>query len=121
MRSRPSQRSALACWSARAAELPFAWIAADSVYGGERAIRRWAEDHRVGYVLTITSGRRLAMRPVSEWFADQVDARPGNAPLLWQRLSAGDGAKGPRLYDWALVPIAGPRKASSARFWSVVH
>ena len=23
----------------------------------------------------------------------------------WQRLSAGDGAKGPRLYDWALVPL----------------
>ena len=22
----------------------------------------------------------------------------------WQRLSAGDGAKGPRLYDWAYLP-----------------
>lgn len=55
---------------ARAAELPFAWIAGDSVYGGDRAIRRWAEDHRIGYVLTVTSGQRLAMRPVTEWFAD---------------------------------------------------
>ncbi len=92
---------------ARAAELPFAWIAGDSVYGGDRAIRRWAEDHRVGYVLTVTSGQRLAMRPVADWFADQVDARPGNAPPLWQRLSAGDGAKGPRLYDWACLPYRG--------------
>ena len=25
--------------------------------------------------------------------------------------SAGDGAKGPRLYDWALVPLAAPRVA----------
>lgn len=23
----------------------------------------------------------------------------------WERLSAGDGAKGPRLYDWALLPL----------------
>jgi len=26
----------------------------------------------------------------------------------WQRLSAGAGAKGPRLYDWAVMPLAGP-------------
>ena len=30
---------------------------------------------------------------------------PGRA---WQRLPAGDGAKGPRLYDWALADISDP-------------
>ena len=25
----------------------------------------------------------------------------------WQRLSAGDGAKGPRLYDWVCIPYSG--------------
>ena len=92
---------------ARGAGLPFAWIAGDSVYGGDRALRRWAEDHRIGYVLTVTSGQRLAMRPVAEWLADQVEARPEDAPSVWQRLSAGDGAKGPRLYDWACLPYRG--------------
>ena len=92
---------------ARAAQLPFAWIAGDSVYGGDRAIRRWAENHRIGYVLTVTSGQRLAMRPVAEWLTDQIDARPDDAPPVWQRLSAGDGAKGPRLYDWACLPYRG--------------
>jgi len=29
----------------------------------------------------------------------------------WQRLSAGDGAKGPRLYDWARVAIRPLRKS----------
>ena len=29
----------------------------------------------------------------------------------WQRLSAGAGAKGPRLYDWARVPIRPLRRA----------
>ena len=28
-------------------------------------------------------------------------------PAGWQRLSAGDGAKGPRLYDWAYLPYGG--------------
>jgi SRSO17 transposase len=45
---------------AHAAKQPFAWIAGDSVYGGDSAIRRWAEDHRISYELTVTSGQRLA-------------------------------------------------------------
>ena len=77
---------------ARAAGVPFAWIAGDSVYGADSAIRRWAEQHRRGYVLAVTSGQRLAQRPVTTWIEDLPDA-------AWQRLSAGDGAKGPRLYD----------------------
>ena len=85
---------------ARAAGVPFAWITGDSVYGADSAIRRWAERHRCGYVLAITSGQRLAMRPVATWIEDLPDAD-------WQRLSAGDGAKGPRLYDWACLPYNG--------------
>ena len=34
---------------------------------------------------------------MTDWLEDV----PSNA---WQRLSAGDGAKGPRLYDWAWLP-----------------
>ncbi len=85
---------------ARAAGVPFAWIAGDSVYGADSAIRRWAEGHRRGYVLAVTSGQRLGQRPVTTWIEDLADA-------AWQRLSAGDGAKGPRLYDWAHLPCNG--------------
>jgi len=85
---------------ARAAGVPFAWIAGDSVYGADSAIRRWAEGHRRGYVLAVTSGQRLGQRPVTAWIEDLADA-------AWQRLSAGDGAKGPRLYDWAHLPYNG--------------
>jgi SRSO17 transposase len=30
----------------------------------------------------------------------------GRAPPAWQRLSAGDGTKGPRLYDWSHLELA---------------
>jgi SRSO17 transposase len=36
--------------------------------------------------------------------AEALAARPG---LAWRRMSCGDGAKGPRLYDFAQVPDAG--------------
>jgi len=85
---------------ARLAGLPFAWITGDSVYGADRAIRRWAERHRRGYVLTVTSAQRLGLRPVSA----RIEDLPAEA---WQRLSAGDGAKGPRLYDWARLEHRG--------------
>jgi SRSO17 transposase len=85
---------------ARQAGIPFAWITGDSVYGVDSAIRRWAERHRLGYVLTVTSGQYLAQRPVTSWIEDL----PSQA---WQRLSAGDGAKGPRRYDWACLPYSG--------------
>lgn len=51
--------------------------------------------------------QRLAMRSGADWFADQIEALPEDAPPVWQRLSAGDGAKGPRLYDWACLPYRG--------------
>jgi SRSO17 transposase len=85
---------------ARHAGLPFAWITGDSVYGADSAIRRWAERHRVGYVLAVTTGQYLGQRPVTSW----IEGLPATA---WQRLSAGEGAKGPRLYDWACVPYDG--------------
>ena len=85
---------------ARQTGMAFAWITGDSVYGADSAIRRWAEQHRYGYVLTVTSGQYLGQRPVTSW----IENLPRKA---WQRLSAGEGTKGPRLYDWACVPVNG--------------
>jgi len=85
---------------ARQAGIPFAWITADSVYGADHQIRRWAERHRRGYVLAVTAKQYLDQRPVTSW----IKRLPRKA---WQRLSAGDGAKGPRLYDWVYIPYSG--------------
>jgi SRSO17 transposase len=85
---------------ARQAGIAFAWITGDSVYGADHRIRRWAERHRRGYVLAVTSKQYLGQRPVTSW----IKRLPRKA---WQRLSAGDGAKGPRLSDWTYIPYSG--------------
>lgn len=45
----------------------------------------------------MTKAQRLGLARVE----DRVAELP---PTAWQRLSAGDGAKGPRRYDWAYLP-----------------
>ena len=81
---------------AHAAGLPFAWVTADSVYGADHALRRWLQEQGLGYVLAVTKAQRLGFGRVEDLIADVP-------PAGWHRLSAGDGAKGPRLYDWAYV------------------
>src|SRR5918997_1334980 len=82
------------------AGVPFAWVAGDSVYGADHRIRRRLEARQRGYVLAVTSGQRLGFVPVEDWLAKVP-------PDGWSRLSAGDGAKGPRLYDWPYLPYRG--------------
>jgi hypothetical protein len=67
------------------------------VYGADYALRRSIEKSGRGYVLAVTSRQRLGFKTVADWLEDV----PASG---WQRLSAGEGAKGPRLYDWAWLP-----------------
>src|SRR5512134_1769826 len=72
-----------------------AWVTGDSVYGADSALRRTIEASGHGYVMAVTSAHHLGCKPVAGWLEDVQ---------RWQRLSAGNGAKGPRLYDWAWLP-----------------
>src|SRR6476469_1566370 len=80
-----------------AADVPCRWVTGDSVYGADYALRRSIEKSGRGYVLAVTSRQRLGFKTVADWLEDV----PSDG---WQRLSAGEGAKGPRLYDWAWLP-----------------
>src|SRR5690349_8495674 len=83
------------------AGVPCSRVTGDSVHGTDRALRRRIEARGgLGYVLAVTSGQRLGGRRVDAWAA-------GVPPEGWHRLSAGEGAKGPRLYDWAYTPYRG--------------
>ena len=89
-----------------AAAAPFAFVAADSVYGVgavEGALRRAGK----GYVLGVASNHSVASWGKARPIAGTAESvAQGLAPSDWKRLSAGDGAKGPRLYDWAYVELA---------------
>jgi len=91
---------------ALAAEVSFAWVAADAVYGVgdiELALRRACK----GYVLRVKSDHYFgswAGKPIVAGTAEEI-ARELE-PVTWQRLSAGEGTKGARLHDWAYCELA---------------
>src|SRR5690606_28455967 len=76
------------------------WVTGDEVYGADRELRAELEAQRVGNVLANGCHRRVptATGPAR---ADEVAAALPR--WAWQRLSAGAGAKGDRVYDWAWV------------------
>lgn len=89
-----------------AAQLPFAWVAADSVYGVgdvEQALRRAGK----GYVLGVGSNHHFGSwhgKPAVAGRADEIVQ--SFDPAAWQPLSAGDGTKGARLHDWIYCELA---------------
>ncbi|MDQ3765087.1 MAG: IS701 family transposase, partial [Actinomycetota bacterium] len=76
------------------------WFTADEAYGDNPELRDWLEDRDINYVMVISCAQRFAT-PTGPRRADEL-ARA--APKTgWQRLSAGTGSKGHRLYDWLLI------------------
>jgi SRSO17 transposase len=75
-----------------------AWVLADEVYGCDGKFRRFLEERGQPFVLAVSSQQRLWV----EFKQKRVDAIAAEVPEEhWLRLSAGDGMKGPRVYDWA--------------------
>jgi SRSO17 transposase len=89
-----------------AAGVPFTWVTGDSVYGVgavEMALRKAGK----GYVLGVSSDHQFhswGRNPFASGTAEDIAHRL--QPPAWRRLSAGDGTKGPRLYDWAYLELA---------------
>ncbi len=86
--------------------VPFAWVAADTVYGVsefEMVLRHAGKGYVLGMPRTQevwSSGTRPDVAGTTEDVAATLD------PAAWRRLSAGAGTKGPRVYDWAYVELA---------------
>jgi len=90
------------------AQIPFSWVVADSVYGGHQDLRVWLEEHQLPYVLAVPCFEAVGVR-LPDGACRQIQVREVEALLLeshdWHRLSLSEGTKGPRLFDWALVPL----------------
>ncbi len=83
-----------------------AWVTGDSVYGGDRRLRMFLEANEQSFVLAIKRSEPLwayTDRGPAQVRADKLAEIAADED--WHRLSAGEGSKGPRLYDWALLPL----------------
>jgi SRSO17 transposase len=92
---------------ALAAGVPARWVTGDSVYGNDGKLRGWLEAQNLAYVLGVSSNHYMwvdfQQRPV----AVVAQRMPRKA---WRRLSAGSGSKGPRWFEWAVLPLAGAER-----------
>jgi hypothetical protein len=80
--------------------LPIAWVTGDEVYGKDGKLRRWLEQQEHRFVLAVAANHYV-------WVGfEQLTVSQLPIPG-WHRLSAGSGSKGPRLYDWFLIPVNG--------------
>ena len=81
------------------------WAAADEVYGRSGEFRAALRALSLAYVVIIPCDYRVALAKDKVIRADQ--AIPGAA---FERRSCGNGTKGPRYGDWALIATADPRE-----------
>lgn len=83
------------------AGVPASWVAGDEVYGADSSLRNVCREKGVGYVLNVACNHHVVTAGC------RVDALVVETPAFaWQRLSAGAGSKGPRVYSWLRIEIA---------------
>ncbi len=104
------------------AQLPLSWVVADTVYGSNLDLRTWLEGQGYSYVLAVACDEPVGIQtPLGR---RRVEVREVEALLLtdqdWQRLSMSQGTKGPRLFDWACVPIL-HRWEEDGRHWLLIR
>src|SRR5688500_874739 len=96
------------------AGVPAGWLTADEVYGQDKRLRVWCEQHRLPYVLATRNTDTVA---TVDWRQRRVRALIAELPAeAWARCSAGAGAHGLRLYDWARIELLAGFDPSWARW-----
>lgn len=80
------------------------WVVADEAYGRNRRVRVWLEAREQPFVLAVPSNEKLWQPGFRHVAASVITA--GLEDGAWKHLSAGQGEKGPRLYDWACIPLS---------------
>jgi SRSO17 transposase len=86
------------------AGVPCSWVLGDSVYGCDKGLRVMLEKRGKPYVLAVRSDETLMIEgSFTSRTAQNVAA--GLEAGDWCRLPAGQGSKGPRLYDWARLRL----------------
>lgn len=102
------------------AGVPAGWVTGDEVYGQHARLRMMLEERQMPYVLAVPVNQRVTATVqgrIAELRADELAAQlPGQA---CKKISAGAGAKGPRVYHWARAAIR--PLADAASYWLLVR
>lgn len=86
---------------AREAGVPFSWFTGDEEFGQNPGLREYLEDNGIAYVMNIPKNTTVT---TSKGTAGTIEDIAGKLHrTAWQRRSCGTGAKGFRVYDWALI------------------
>jgi len=85
------------------AGVPFAWFTADEAYGQNRGLRDWCEEQDIHYVMATRKDHEVPSGLHSTTRVDTLISKIRAG--AWRRISCGDGAHGPRVYDWVSTPI----------------
>jgi SRSO17 transposase len=96
-------------------------VTGDEVYGANPRLRAELEARQIGYVLAVARDHHVRFGGTTH----RVDALLTRVPArAWQRISAGKGAKGHRLYDWAFLRLDHDHPApngQAGRHWLMVR
>ena len=86
------------------AGLPAKWAAYDEVYGRSSELRRFCESRNLAYVAVVPCDFRVTL-------PSRAVIRAGEAvrDAAFELRSCGNGSKGPRFADWALIATSSPR------------
>jgi SRSO17 transposase len=93
------------------------WVVGDTVYGYDE-LCLWLDEQQKNYVMA-----------VPETYAVWVQGRQQSVGLLaallpedaWAVLSAGEGSKGPRLYEWAWLQLPEQTEGSRRARWLLIR
>lgn len=87
------------------ARIPVSWVVADTVYGGNLDLRTWLEAHGYAYVLAVPSIEAVGLHTPLGRKRCMVSEALAFHDGQWQRISMSEGTKGPRLFEWIMMPM----------------
>lgn len=121
MRTKPELAKEMLQRALVEAEVKAAWVVADSVYGDSRRLGMFLEENEQPYVLALSGKAHVWAGFYQHRVSTLLESlRQGDSALEeagggWRRLSAGDGSKGPRLYEWLRLPLNRPMQEGFER------
>lgn len=93
------------------------WVAGDTVYGYDE-LRLFLEEQQKNYVVAVPETHPVWVQGRQRPVGLCASLLP---PEAWVVLSAGDGSKGPRLYEWAWMQLPEQTEGSGRARWILIR